>query len=238
MHQILHRLQAHYSWNDFLTAERVAELNNILQRLGESVNPCTENALRFLKTDLSKTKVVILGQDPYPQECIATGRAFEVGGLKSWQQNFRQVSLKNIVRLLHKNYCGITSYENILSFDQIRQEIKLGRFPILPPDELFDSWEAQGVLLLNTSFTCIPGVPGSHENIWASFSSELINFISNKRQLHWFLWGKRAFEKKVFIHTGVIHISRHPMLCSYKYEDDFLKSDCFLKTCHLIQWLG
>ena len=33
-------------------------------------------------------------------------------------------------------------------------------------------------------------------------------------------------------------MSRHPMLCSSKYDDDFLKSDCFIKTNHIIKWLG
>ena len=28
------------------------------------------------------------------------------------------------------------------------------------------------------------------------------------------------------------------MMCSEKYEDDFLKSDCFKDTMNIINWLG
>jgi uracil-DNA glycosylase len=151
------------SWHAFLNDGGFKMINKIAAETGKNINPDAENVLRFLKVNLDNVKVVILGQDPYPQKGIATGRAFEVGGLASWRQNFRQISLKNIVRLLHKNYNRIFSYEDILSFRQIQNEIETGKFPILPPDKLFESWENQGVLLLNTSFTCIPGMPGSHE---------------------------------------------------------------------------
>lgn len=226
------------SWLDFLDSEIIEELNEISQRIGENVNPDADNILRFLRTDLSKMKVVILGQDPYPEKGVATGRAFEVGGLKSWDQPFRQVSLKNIIRLLYKSYNNITRYEDILSFEQIKNEIREGRFPLFPPDRLFSSWEKQGVLLLNTSFSCTPDNPGSHSQLWQNFSCRLIEYISENFDLYWFLWGKHAYSMKPLIAKGNFFISRHPMLCSSKYEDDFLKSDCFLRTKDLINWLG
>lgn len=226
------------SWHAFLNDGGFKMINKIAAETGENINPDAENVLRFLKVNLDNVKVVILGQDPYPQKGIATGRAFEVGGLASWRQNFRQISLKNIVRLLHKNYNRIFSYEDILSFRQIQNEIETGKFPILPPDKLFESWENQGVLLLNTSFTCIPGMPGSHELIWYDFSCRLLSYISSRLECHWFLWGKHSQQRMVYIKKGIFHISRHPMLCSSKYEDDFLKSDCFLKTFDSINWLG
>lgn len=238
MLQIPTSKEIHPSWMDFLNPERIQMLAEIAQKVGDRINPNSEYVLRFLQTDLSEVKVIILGQDPYPQQGMATGRAFEVGGLESWHQSFRQVSLKNIVRLLHKDYWGITRYEDIHSFTMIKQEMKQGKFPILPPNALFSSWERQGVLLLNTSFTCIPGIPGSHEGFWKAFTKELLGYLSANPRLHWFLWGKHACEKMACIQSGIVHASRHPMLCSSKYPDDFLKSDCFLATGHLIQWLG
>lgn len=226
------------SWYGFLNGGGFKMIAGIAAETGENINPDAENVLRFLKVNLDNVKVVILGQDPYPQKGTATGRAFEVGGLVSWRQNFKQVSLKNIIRLLHKNYNGISSYEDILSFRQIQNEIETGKFPILPPDKLFESWENQGVLLLNTSFTCIPGSPGSHEHLWHDFSCRLLSYISSQRECHWFLWGKHSQQRMMHIKKGIFHISRHPMLCSSKYEDDFLKSDCFLKTSDFINWLG
>lgn len=228
----------HSSWTDFLNAERIETIKDISQKIGENVNPEYKNILRFLSVDLSNVKVVILGQDPYPEKGVATGRAFEVGGLKTWEQPFKQVSLKNIVRLIHKSYSNIEKYEDIFSFNRIKNEIKEGRFPILPPDRLFESWEKQGVLLLNTSFSCVPNNPESHAMLWQEFSRRLIGYISEKYYLCWFLWGKHAISMRDVINKGEFYVSRHPMLCSSKYDDDFLKSDCFTETKHLINWLG
>lgn len=228
----------HSSWTDFLNAERIETIKDISQKIGENVNPEYKNILRFLSVDLSNVKVVILGQDPYPEKGVATGRAFEVGGLKTWEQPFKQVSLKNIVRLIHKSYSNIEKYEDIFSFNRIKNEIKEGRFPILPPDRLFESWEKQGVLLLNTSFSCVPNNPESHAMLWQEFSRRLIGYISEKYNLCWFLWGKHAISMRGVINKGEFYVSRHPMLCSSKYDDDFLKSDCFTETKHLINWLG
>ncbi len=226
------------SWKTFLTPDKLIMLNEIEHKLTDNINPDRKNILRFLKVNLTGIKVVILGQDPYPQQGMATGRAFEVGGLCSWNQSFRQVSLKNILRLLYKNHRQITLYKDIYSFSRVQHEISKGEFPVFPPDKLFESWEKQGVLLLNTSFTCNSGDPGSHEHIWFEFSKQLISYISSFSKMHWFLWGKHACGKRSFIDSGILYISRHPMMCSEKYEDDFLKSDCFLNTGHLIQWLG
>ncbi|NLG88834.1 MAG: uracil-DNA glycosylase [Clostridiaceae bacterium] len=226
------------SWHDFLNGGGFEMIDGIAAETGDNINPEAGKVLRFLKVNLDNVKVVILGQDPYPQKGAATGRAFEVGGLTSWLQNFKQVSLKNIVRLIYKSYNRISSYEDILPFKQIQREIETGRFPILPPDKLFESWENQGVLLLNTSFTCIPGVPGSHELLWHDFSCRLLSYISSRIDCHWFLWGKSPLQRMMHIKKGIFHISRHPMLCSSKYDDDFLKSDCFLKTFDIINWLG
>lgn len=228
----------HGSWTDFLSSERIEAIKDISLKIGENVNPECKNVLRFLSINLSNVKVVILGQDPYPEKGAATGRAFEVGGLKSWDQPFKQVSLKNIIRLIHKSYNNIARYEDILSFNQVKKEIKEGRFPLLPPDKLFVSWEKQGVLLLNTSFSCIPNCPESHSPLWQDFSRQLIGYISGRADIYWFLWGKHAISMKQAIKKGNFFISRHPMLCSSKYDDDFLKSDCFIKTKHLINWLG
>jgi uracil-DNA glycosylase len=138
------------SWNDFLTDEMIEMLGSIGKQIGSNYTPHRDKILRFLTCDLNKVKVCIIGQDVYYQPNVATGRSFEVGGLQSWDQPFRQVSLKNIVRLIHKTYKGITCYEDIYKFSRILSEIKDGSFPILPPPKLFDSLENQGVLFLNT----------------------------------------------------------------------------------------
>lgn len=232
-------INIHNSWNAFLTKEIVEELNNIEQRIGTNINPQQSNVLRFLQCDLKSLKAAILGQDPYPEKGRATGRAFEVGDLRSWNDKFRQVSLKNIIRLIHKGYNNINDYKDIKKFSEIQEEIKAGAFKILPPNEIFSSWEKQGVLLLNTYLSVEAGITGSHIAIWEPFSIKLLDFISNEnKNINWFLWGKQAEDKKKYIKNGTFYISRHPMMCSEKYEDDFLKNNCFKETKDIINWLG
>lgn len=228
---------AHPSWNNFLTHDIVLELDTIEKKIGGNINPAPENVLRFMKCDLYGIKVVILGQDPYPENGRATGRAFEVGDLQSWNQKFKQVSLKNIIRLIYKSYNGISEYSDIKKFSEIQKEIKEEKFSILPPDKIFKSWEKQGVLLLNTYLSVEAGITGSHISIWQKFSEELLKFISEEnRNINWFLWGRMAEDKKQFIKYGKYYISRHPMMCSQAYEDDFLRSDCFKDTMDIINW--
>ncbi|HQK52977.1 MAG TPA: uracil-DNA glycosylase [Sedimentibacter sp.] len=232
-------IDAHPSWNNFLTDSIILELETIERKIGNNINPAPENVLRFMICNLYDIKVVILGQDPYPETGRATGRAFEVGDLTSWNQKFRQVSLKNIIRLIYKNYNGISEYSDIKKFSEIQKEIKEGKFSILPPHKIFKSWEKQGVLLLNTYLSVEAGITGSHISIWQKFSEELLKFISEEnRNISWFLWGRMAEEKKQFIKYGKYYISRHPMMCSELYEDDFLRSDCFKDTMDIINWKG
>ena len=182
----------HASWQNFLDTGRIKQLHQIAEQVGEQYDPAPELVLRFLTTDLSQMQVVILGQDPYPQPGVATGRAFEVGGLTTWTTPFAQASLRNILRLLYKTDHGITDYGAIPAFKQIRQEIQQDSWRILPPHRLFAAWERQGVLLLNTSFT-VGDRPGSHRTLWLEFTQGLVQFISsNEPQICWFLWGQHA----------------------------------------------
>jgi uracil-DNA glycosylase len=227
------------SWCGFLTDEILSMLEAIEKQIGSNHTPAREKILRFLTWDLNRAKVCIIGQDVYFQPNVATGRSFEVGGLQSWEAPFRQVSLKNIIRLIHKTYRGITRYEEIAKFSQIVCEMKDQSFPLLPPAQLFNSLEAQGVLFLNTYLTCEINKPNSHRQIWEDFSRRLFGYISVQRpDMHWFLWGNEANSKAGYIHQGVLSCSRHPMLCSEKYPDDFLKSSCFKDTMGMINWLG
>lgn len=183
--------------------------------------------------------MIWLGQDVYPAEGVATGRSFEVGTLTDWNSTFRQVSLKNILRLIHKNYNFIEDYSDIYTFSNIKKEIAENRFSISPPNKWFDSLESQGVLFLNTSFTCEIGIPNSHKEIWQEFSKKVLSYISSSNsKMIWFLWGNEAISNKKNISNGVFYESRHPMMCSGKYSNDFLKSNCFKDTMDIINWLG
>ena len=229
----------HPSWNNFLTDDIKSLLNNIEKKIGSDFTPENHLVLRFLSLDLNSIKVVILGQDPYKPKGVATGRSFEPSELSNWCSPFRQVSLKNILRLIYASYNDISEYSEIPKYSDIIKLIKSGKFNVKPPHEWFNSLEAQGVLFLNISLTCKIGVSDSHSEIWREFSDKLIKFIAeNNCNAMWFLWGYRAQEAKTLIGDSKSYVSRHPMMCSQKYEDDFLKNKCFYDTKDMINWLG
>lgn len=230
----------HQSWRGFLLNSDTASALDyargfIDQRTNSTPAPC--NVLRFLCSDLMSAKVVILGQDPYPQPGAATGRCFEVGTLTSWEDSFRNVSLKNIVRALYAAPEG-----KVLTYREVLARAAQG-WPLLPPHRLFRDWEAQGVLLLNTAFTCEIGAAGSHTEYWKPFTELLLRYISQTNaQLIWFVWGKHAERHTAGLPIAHKMVSQHPMMC---YEgqgrsDDFLfgQTNMFRETAHLVQWNG
>ncbi|MCD4652112.1 MAG: uracil-DNA glycosylase, partial [Candidatus Cloacimonetes bacterium] len=226
-------INIHHSWNDFIKDDFLLDLDAVEKEIC-NFNPPASVVLKFLEMDICKVKVVILGQDPYPQEGKATGRAFEVGDLINWSDKFRQTSLKNIVRLLYFSYT-----DELLKYNDIRREIQSGNFKLLPPNKLFIHWESQGVLLLNTSLTVTKGYPGSHTKLWVSLTDKLIKYICiTNKNVKWFLWGKHAQRYRYTIKAIDFYECNHPMICSKKNPRDFINCLCFKQTKNVIDWLG
>jgi len=228
-------------WSDFLTQSNIESINEITKNVLADINndtellcPSPEKVFRFFETPLQNIKVIILGQDPYPQKGIATGRAFEVNGLKSWNSPFRNPSLQNIVRSIIKAKTG-----EILRFNEIRALLN-NDISIHPPDKIFSSWEKQGVLLLNKSLTCTLNKPNSHLEYWDSFTKELLNFINNRiPTAYWFIWGNYALNAIEHIKPSNTIFSYHPSRCQNR-ENDFLYGDinCFYETKDIVDWSG
>jgi uracil-DNA glycosylase len=219
-------MKVHKSWNGFLTQTVLTELGTIENSLGNNYTPAKDLILRFLSINLDEIKVIILGQDPYPQLGVANGRSFQPATLLKWDQPYRNTSIKNLLRLIYIDYVGeLVSYSNI-DWD---------KFNIKSPTEWFDSLENQGVLLLNTSLTCEIGKPNSHARLWGTFTNILINYISLKRpEAYWFLFGKNAQSQTSNIASGRIYNSPHPMMGS----KEFFQSTCFRDTKSSVNWLG
>lgn len=234
----LKELEIHPDWVPFLTNEKRKLIASVeAEVVKDEFTPAADKVLRFLKVPLSLVKIIILGQDPYPRPGAATGRAFEVGTLQSWSQPFSNISLKNILRALYKAYTG-----KVIRYDQLKDKTGID-FPILPPGKLFEHWENQGVLLLNTSFTCVPGKPGSHHKEWGEFTNCLLKFISLQTSgITWFIWGNHAANATKDLQLQKYISTMHPMMC-YDLpgrDNDFLfgKSNCFKPFIHEIDWTG
>jgi uracil-DNA glycosylase len=129
-----------------------------------------------------------------------------------------------------------------LTFKEIIRKLDAApeNFTLLAPDQLFKYWEFQGVLLLNTSFSCEPGKPGSHAALWRPFTAELIGYINQRNpDIYWLIWGNHAREAVAHITPENLLLSRHPMIC-HEREGDFLYGHInhFKATGGLIDWTG
>jgi uracil-DNA glycosylase len=113
------------------------------------------------------TKVVVLGQDPYPTPGHANGYAFSVN--------------KNI-KLLPK------SLQNI--FRELVDDLGCN----YPEHGDLTHWAKQGVMLLNTCLTVEPFKPGSHRNWgWQQLAREVIcTLVEQTKHKVFILWGKDA----------------------------------------------
>jgi uracil-DNA glycosylase len=127
----------------------------------------------FNHFNLSDTKVVIIGQDPYHGPKQAHGLCFSVN--KGIQ---KPPSLQNI-------------------FKEIQQD--LGIDP--PPHGDLTDWAKQGVLLLNAILTVRANNAGSHQKIgWETFTDAVIKTISEQTETTVFLlWGRFAHSKETLI---------------------------------------
>jgi len=139
-----------------------------------------------LNTDLSKVKVVIIGQDPYHGAGQAHGLAFSVCASVPVPR-----SLQNM-------------------FKEIRDDTGA---PI-PDNGNLQRWAEQGVLLLNNTLTVEAGQAGSHRGKgWETFTDTMIRILNAERQhLVFLLWGRDARTKKALI-DGTRHLlleAAHP----------------------------
>ena len=235
--EFMEKYNIHEDYYDFFTMEKVTAINSFIKCMEIrkiEYTPKNEYIFKALRSSLSSRKVCILSNESYSQGEIATGLAFEVKNT-SWVNHEINISLKNILKLLYKTYNG--KMEDI---EKIRKEIGYNEFAILPPNELFKSWEKQGVLLLNSSLTTIAEKTGEHNEFWHPFTRELMEYISTKNEnIIYLLLGKdtEQFEKNI-VNGEVIKSSLPATGGHSEGKKDFLKGDFFEKTKDIINWLG
>ena len=153
------------------------------QLLGSNFLPSHQSVMKALSRDLEGSKVLIVGQDPYPSVEHAMGLSFSVPA----QVSKFPPTLRNI-------------------FKELQSDLEVSQ----PVDGDLTSWHEQGVVMLNRTLTCEAGVSNSHTNLGWSRITDRCAQVLGERGVIAILWGKNAAELGKFFEKDKVIISAHP----------------------------
>jgi len=185
--------QLHAGWQTLLADQRdtLARLDRLVESEGDLV-PESNRVLAAFATDPAKLRVLIVGQDPYPNPNHAVGLAFAVPP----DTKPLPPTLANIYRELREDVLG----------------------PDAEPD--LSGWANRGVLLLNRHLTTRAGQSAAHASWgWGSFTDAAVSALAklHRGRLVAILWGNRAQELLPRVGNARVISSAHPSpLSSYR----------------------
>ena len=202
----------HESWEPFIDSQKY-ELQEIYRRVAESsrvesVLPKPTQVMRCLSMPIEEVRVVIIGQDPYPNSDDACGLAFASKNLRVPK------SLENIrIELQDDLGCKKTDF-----FD-------------------LSAWHLQGVMLLNRVLTINEGETNSHANLgWEDFTLALVRHLDKQQKFVAILWGNSAISIEKYLSNAKVVKSPHPSpLSAYR---GFFGSKPFSNTNQALIHLG
>lgn len=183
-------------FGDWMKVIDRTELNNVMAKVGQEYRrkplcPAQSDVFRaFELCPLNDLKVVMLGQDPYPQKGVATGVLF--GNRKEVDEDNLSPSL-NVVKEAAINF---EIPHNIVVFDQT-----------------LESWAKQGILMINSALTVEMNKVGSHVMLWRPFIAKLLKNLSNKEPgIIYVLFGSQAqtFTPYINIRNSIVVKTEHP----------------------------
>lgn len=195
-------------WAKALTSQEdnLRQISSFLSQ--RSFIPEPHQIFASLKMPIDTVKVVIVGQDPYPNPNHAMGLAFSVPSTTTKLPP----SLKNIFSELNDDI-GVKNSTGDLT-----------------------SWRDQGVLLMNRCLTTDPGLSLQHQSIgWLSFA-EAVFAILQPQKVVAVLWGAKAQEMSGYFDKESIISSPHPSpLSAYR---GFFGSRPFSRVNNLLESKG
>lgn len=173
--------------------------------------PASEIFAAFDASPYEKTKVVIIGQDPYHGPGQANGLCFSVN-----KGVMMPPSLRNIFKEVSED-TGAT----------------------YPADGDLSRWARQGVLLLNTTLTVREHEPRSHAGLgWERFTDAAVHALAEGREnIVFILWGSDAIRKGAFIDRArhLVLTSVHPSPLSahrgFFGNHHFSRANEYLESC-------
>lgn len=184
-------------FGDWMKVIDKEELNKVLKKLsgmyGQTNKFVTPDSMNWFKAfelcSYSSMKVVMIGQDPYPQRGVATGILFG---------NNKEVSEENLspsLKIVKEAAIDFEIPYNSIIFDQT-----------------LENWAKQGILMINSALTVEIGKVGSHTMLWRRFISELMKKLSKYNTgIIYVLFGEQAKTFKPYIgKNNIILEEKHP----------------------------
>lgn len=210
-------------WYHYMDARELDMIMSRLKQLYGQVPICPHFKDVFKAFELcpyNELKVVVLGQDPYPQKDVATGLAF--ANKKGTDK------LSPSLEVIKNSFQSLQNQKDSTNF---------------APD--LESWAKQGVLLLNSSLTVEQNKPGSHFHIWKRFIASFLKNLSEANPgLIYVLMGTQAETFRPFIGKfNDVLICKHPSFYArnnIQMPDIFSEVDALLlyKNNFKINWYG
>lgn len=177
-------------FGDWMKVIDRTELNNVMAKVGQEyrrkpICPAQPDVFKaFELCPLKDLKVVMMGQDPFPQKGVATGILF--GNNKEISNENLSPSLKIIK-------------EAVINFEVPHYCITF--------DQTLESWAKQGILMINSALTVEMNRIGSHVMLWRPFIAKLLKNLSEyNTAIIYVLFGRQAQTFKPYINSRFNHI--------------------------------
>lgn len=179
----------HSEWRQLLADQRDALASIETKVKAGAFQPKADLVMRAFEHSADEVKVVIIGQDPYPNPRHAIGLAFAV-----------PIETRPLPPTLRNIYAELAS--------DLGVELELAQRADL------SAWSDQGVMLLNRHLTTSPGASLAHEKLgWKEFTDHVVLALcsSTKQSPIFVLWGSEAQQLKTFMQPGMLAIcTPHP----------------------------
>jgi uracil-DNA glycosylase len=199
----------HPSWSPILEPLQDAIITTYETVSKSQYIPAIERIFAPLSTSIDEVKVVIVGQDPYPNPDYADGFAFSVRP----EISPLPASLINIFKEL---------------------ESDLGTK--MPENGNLERWSRQGVLLINRTLTTVPGESHAHQRSgWMAITEVIIREVAQRGAVG-ILWGGNAQQMSEYFDASRVIKSAHPSpLSAYR---GFFGSKPFSRTNAMLSEIG
>ena len=201
-------------WKELLQDynSQIDELGSKLQKRadqGERILPDKIHLFRALEIKPELVKVIIVGQDPYPNISDAIGLSFAVPARKTGLPG----SLLNIQKEIMTDIGSTTTADGDLT-----------------------KWTGQGVMLLNRVLTVTAGESGSHSKLgWQEITEKIVSHCANLGAVG-LLWGLSARELAHLFKEDCLVEGVHPSPLSA--HRGFLGSKPFSRVNQLLENKG